>query len=144
MLITIGVVWRFGVTLACATTNRDSRKAKSLFDIGLIVQHHVQQRTVYLNAAVVFDEAEFSEFVHEEAYTCARCSHHLRERFLTDLRDDGLRPALLAEVREQQQKSCQSLLAGIEQLVDEVLFDTNCAGQKVCDEHLGERGLLMN
>jgi hypothetical protein len=33
---------------------------------GLLVQHHAQKRSVDLQTAVVFDEAQFSKFVHEK------------------------------------------------------------------------------
>jgi hypothetical protein len=36
-------------------------------DLGLLVQNHVQQRFMDLEFPVVFDEAQFAEFVHEEA-----------------------------------------------------------------------------
>src|SRR3954468_13672156 len=35
------------------------------FDLWLIVQEHAQQRAVDFDGAVVADEAEFTEFVHE-------------------------------------------------------------------------------
>ena len=33
----------------------------------LVVEYHVQQRLIYANAAVVFDEAESAKAIHKEA-----------------------------------------------------------------------------
>ena len=35
----------------------------------LVVQHNIQQRRVNLHIAVVFDEAQFAEFIHKSAYS---------------------------------------------------------------------------
>ena len=47
---------------------------------------------------------------------------------LTDLRRDRLRRAILAEIRQQKQRPRQALLAGIEQLVDQIRLDPAVAG----------------
>ena len=44
----------------------------------LIVENDVEQRAVYLDRAVVFDEAELAEAVHEETYARAGGADHLR------------------------------------------------------------------
>jgi AI-2E family transporter len=38
------------------------------FDLGLVVQNHVQQGIMDFQFSVVFDEAQFAEFVHEKAH----------------------------------------------------------------------------
>jgi hypothetical protein len=38
------------------------------FDRGLVVQNHVQQGIMDFQFSVVFDKAQFAEFVHEKAY----------------------------------------------------------------------------
>jgi hypothetical protein len=38
------------------------------FDLGLVVQNHVQQGIIDFQFSVVFDEAQFAEFVHEKAH----------------------------------------------------------------------------
>jgi hypothetical protein len=53
--------------------------------------------------AVVVDEAQLAELVHEMAHARAGRSDHLSERLLTDLRNDGLWPPFLAEVRQEKQ-----------------------------------------
>jgi hypothetical protein len=47
--------------------------------------------------AVVVDEAQLAELVHEMAHPRTSRSDHLRERFLGDFCDDGLGFAFLAE-----------------------------------------------
>src|SRR5579859_4965764 len=53
----------------------------------VVQQQHIQQRAVNLHAAVVFDESQFTEFVHEETDARARRAHHGRQRFLTHFRN---------------------------------------------------------
>ena len=53
--------------------------------------------------AIVVDESHLTKLVHEMTHARARRADHVSERFLTDLRDDGLRPSLLAEIGQQQQ-----------------------------------------
>ena len=47
-----------------------------------VVEDDTQQRAVHLEPAVVFDQPELAELVHEEVHTGARGAHHLRERLL--------------------------------------------------------------
>ena len=56
-------------------------------------------------AAVVIDESELSKAVHEEIHPRSGRADHLREDFLTDLRDHVLRFDFLAEMGEQQQNA---------------------------------------
>ena len=57
--------------------------------------------------------------------------------------DDLPRLVLLAVAREQQQRPRQPLLAGVEQLIDQVLLDADVPRQHVRDEAIGERVLLV-
>ena len=83
-----------------------AQTAGSSFDLGLVVQNVIQQWAVNFQAtSVVVDEAKFSKFVHKEAHAGPGCSDHLRQSFLADLGDNGLRFAFLAEVRQQQKHS---------------------------------------
>jgi hypothetical protein len=63
----------------------------------LVVQNNIQQRTVDLHIAIVFDKSQLSEFVHEMAYAGPRGANHLRKRLLTDFRYDRLRRSFLAK-----------------------------------------------
>ena len=90
----------------------------SRFDLGLVEQNNVQQGIVNLDFSVVFDKTQFAEFVHEKAYACSRRADHLRQRFLTELSHDRRRPAFLAEICKEKEKSGEALFARIEQLID--------------------------
>src|SRR6185436_2743797 len=51
----------------------------------LVAQNDVQERAVHVQPAVVFDEAQVPEFVHERADPWPRGAHQLGECFLTHL-----------------------------------------------------------
>ena len=55
-----------------------------------------------LQPAVLMDEAQAPEFVHEGAHARSGSADHLGERFLADRRQDGLGFAILAIIRKQQ------------------------------------------
>jgi hypothetical protein len=50
--------------------------------VALLVQHDIQQRSVDLKPAVVLNETQLPEFVHEEIHSRARGADYLRQRFL--------------------------------------------------------------
>jgi hypothetical protein len=97
---------------------------------------------VNLQAAVyssgIVDKAHFPEPVHEKAHPGACGTHHLGQGLLTDLRNHGLGHSFLAKMREHQKDAGQSLFAGIEQLVDQILFITDIAGELIRHEHIGQ------
>ena len=98
---------------------------------------------MHFQAAVVIDESQLAEAVHEEVHTRAGGADHLREHFLTDFRDHGLRLAVLAEMREQQENPCQALLAGVKELIDDVRLDPGVSREQEGDENIGERVFLV-
>ena len=55
---------------------------------------------------------------------------HLGQGFLANLGDHWLRFPFLPEIGQQQQKPRQALFARIEQLIDEIFFDADVAGQQ--------------
>ena len=65
----------------------------------LIVQNHIEQRLVNLDAAVVFNEAELAKAVHEEADAGSGGADHFRQGLLSDLGDQCFRFTRLAEFR---------------------------------------------
>jgi len=74
--------------------------------------------------AVVANEAQFPEFVHELTHSRACCADHLRQRFLAEFSHNRLRLAFFAETCEEKEKSGEPLLARIEQLIDQ-LFNSS-------------------
>jgi hypothetical protein len=53
------------------------------FDLGLVVQNHVQQGIMDFQFSVVFDKTQFAELVHEKAHSRSGRADHLRQRFLS-------------------------------------------------------------
>src|SRR6266536_1887954 len=100
-------------------------------DVWLVVQNDIQQRAVDLQSAIVIDEAQFTEFIHERTHPRSRRADHFRERLLADLCNDWLRFALLAEVRQEKKSPRQALFARVEQLIDEVRFNSDIPSQKM-------------
>src|SRR3981189_2423182 len=101
----------------------------SRFDRGLVVQNHVQQGIMDFQSSVVFDKTQFAEFVHEKAHARSGRADHLRQSFLTKLSHDRLWPAFLAEICKEKEKPGEALFARIEQLVDQVLFNSTVPSQ---------------
>ena len=87
-----------------------------------------------LDVPVVLDEAQPPELVHEHIDPGSGCPDHRGQHFLGDLGQDPVRRARLAVTSEQQQRPGQPLLAGVEELVDEVSFDADGPRQHVGQE----------
>ena len=85
-------------------------------------------------SAVVLDETELSEFVHEKTDARSCGPHHFGQDFLANFGNDGLGPAFLAILREQQQRASEAPFAGIEKLIHEIGFKSNIARQDVGDK----------
>ena len=65
------------------------------------MEDDVEKGTVDLKLAVVANEAQLPEPVHEEIDSRARRSHHLCQRLLTDLGDRNFGLSVLAEMSQQ-------------------------------------------
>ena len=90
-----------------------------------------------LKTTVVIDEAQLPEFVHEGTDSRPGGAHHLGQGLLANLRNFCSFPdAILAESSEQKKNARQPLLAGIEQVVNQVLLISNISGQQVFDKHV--------
>lgn len=108
---------RFEDILGQTTQDEDSCTKSQLEDGSLVVEDDVEEGTVHVHPAVVFNEAQFEELIHEETDTGAYGTDHLSEQFLTDLRDHRFRLAFFSEVGQQQQDPRQPLPAGIDELI---------------------------
>ena len=91
----------------------------------LVVEDDVEEGTVHVHLTVVVNEAKFPELIHEETDAGTRRPDHLGEHFLTDLRDHRLRLAFFPKVGHQQEDPRQPLLAGIEEVIHQILLDPN-------------------
>jgi hypothetical protein len=86
---------------------------------------------VNFKLAVVFYKTELPKFVHKKADPRARRADHFRERFLTDLGDNLFGAPFLAEIRQQQERTGQPLLARIKELIYQIFFDPDAARQNM-------------
>ena len=109
----------------------------------LVVENDVQQRFVNPDAAVVFDEAEFAETIHEEADAGARGADHCGQGLLRDRRDQGLGLAGFPELGHQEQNASEALLTGVEELVDQVSLGAETLGEDELEEEIGEVVLFV-
>src|ERR1700682_1663780 len=71
---------------------------------------------------VVVDEAKLPEVIHEMIDPRPGCADHLCQMFLSDPGNDSFGFALLAKMGQQQENPSQALLAGVEELVDQIRF----------------------
>ncbi|HXO87196.1 MAG TPA: hypothetical protein VN885_01015, partial [Candidatus Acidoferrales bacterium] len=109
---------------------------------GLVDENHVEEGTVHGETAVVLDETEPPEFIHEEADPRPSGSHHFGKRFLADLGKDGFGLAGLPVLREKKKRAGEAFFAGIEKLIHQIGFETNVARQNMRDESLRKSLLL--
>jgi hypothetical protein len=76
----------------------------------------------YLAALFVIDKAMFLEIGQKKTDPRSGCPDHLRQMFLIEFGKDCFGPIFLAETGQQQQNPSQTLLAGVEKLVDQISF----------------------
>ena len=82
------------------------------------------------DATVVFNTAELTKAIHEEADARAGGPDHFRQRFLGDFWDQAFWLAGSAKFRQQEKDSCQSLFAGVEELIDKIGLYSHAVGQQ--------------
>ena len=92
------------------------------------MQNDIEQGFMNTDTTVVLDEAELAEPVHEEADARTCGSDHFSQCLLRDRWNERLRLAGLAELRHEQKYSGKTLLAVIEQLIDEVGLRAHTTG----------------
>ena len=68
------------------------------------MQNHVQQGTVDLNSAVVINQAQPPEFVHEKVDACSRRTNHLRQCLLANFRQQRLWLTFFAKIRKNKER----------------------------------------
>src|ERR1700681_4505885 len=87
-------------------------------------------------ALSVVNKAELSEPIHEKIDSRPGCAYHFCEGLLTHLGDYSLGLSFLAEMSKQQKNTGESFLAGIEKLVNQILFVSNVPCQQIRCEHV--------
>jgi hypothetical protein len=108
----------------------------------LLVQYNTQERSVDLKSAVVLDESELSKFVHEKIDPGTRCADHLRQRFLRHFGEYSVGLVFLTVTGQQQKSAREPLLARVEELIDQILLDSNVPCQHEFDEPV-RAGMLL-
>ncbi len=107
------------------------------------MQDDIVEGTVRVPPVVVANEAHLPEPIQKETDAGACGADHRGEGFLVDLRKGRPRLAFFLTVGQYQQRPHQSLLAGIEELIEQVLLDAKVARQEMGQEQLGEGGLVV-
>ena len=85
---------------------------------------------MHFQTPVVINEAEGLELIHEMADPRPGCANHLGQIFLTDLGDYSFGFTFLAEMGQQKQNAGQAFLAGVEELIHQVLFVADVPGKQ--------------
>ncbi len=91
------------------------------------MQKYIEQGLADLYAALIliFDVTELTEPVHEDADAGPLSSDHLGKSLLGDWRNESLRFPRFAVFGHQQEYSSQASLAGVEQLVDQIVLGSH-------------------
>jgi len=108
-----------------------------------IVQNHIQKCFVNMDSTVVGNVSEPAEVVHEFAYARAGGADQVGELHLGDRRDHALRFTGLAKVSHDEQCSCETLLAVVEQLIDKILTSPDPPKQDKLQEDVGKLMLFV-
>ena len=109
----------------------------------LFVQDNAQKGIVDADLAVVLDKAQFPEFIHEKIDPRPRCANHFRQHLLRYFGEHLLSMAWRAIARKKQQSTRQPFLAGVKELVYQVLLDSDDSRQRIGDEAVGELVFLV-
>src|ERR1700722_2086220 len=96
-----------------------------------------------METAIVSNEAKLFEFSHETIDPRTRCPDHFRQHLLRYFGKHFFRLALNAILSEQQKSTRQSLLAGIEELIDQILFDPDVPRKHIRHEAVRECGFSV-
>jgi hypothetical protein len=95
------------------------------------------------HTSVVFNESKLAKPVHEEADPGSRRSDSCRQCILPDLWNNLFGSAFLPEVCQEQKYSRQSLLAGVEELINEIFLNSDISRKEMGDECLRKHRFFM-
>src|SRR5690242_4212774 len=101
---------------------RDARHDLLRFRDILLVQNNAQEGRIDVEAAVISNKSQLSEFSHEEVYPSARRTNHFREHSLRYLGEHLLGFVLYAVSSEKEKSPRQPFLTRIEQVVYQILL----------------------
>ena len=93
---------------------------------------------MYLNIAVVTYRPKLTKTSHKKADPGSGGADHFREYLLRHGRNRGRGLAEFSEFRHNQKNPRQTLLAGVEKLVDKVGLGSQAAGRQESEEYVRE------
>ena len=120
--------------------SRGERGSTGCRAVRLFVQKECHEFSVHLHAPVVIDQAQLAKPVHKEADTRAGGADHFGQGPLAHLQNGGMCLGWRPKSREKQKRPGQPLLAGVEELIDKVFFNSDHASNQVRDEQTREPG----
>ena len=91
-----------------------------------------------METAIILNEAQFLEFIHEKIDPGACRPDHFGQSLLRNFRNHFLRLVLLAILSEQQKSAGQPFLAGVKELIDQILLDSNIPREHISHESVRE------
>src|ERR1700682_1838186 len=102
----------------------------------LLFQNKCQQGLVDLDlTVVVFDEAEFSKFVHEEIHARARSADYFRQSLLGNSWQFVVWLVLHSSIpAEHEQRTGEPLLGRIEEMIDQIVLDSIVVTEHIPDK----------
>lgn len=103
----------------------------------------IEDGTVNMQSALGVDEALLAEFGQKETDSRPGRADQIGQCFLADLRNDGFSLASFPKAGQQHKNPGQPFLAAVEALIQQVLLDSDVAGQQIGDEKFREAGLFM-
>src|SRR5579859_5274232 len=95
-------------------------------------------------SAVVMDKALLPELVHKVINPRPGGADHLGQVSLNHYGNASFVFAVLAPIGQYQENPSQTFLAGVEDLVRIILFDSNHSHHQVRDEEFGEGRILVD
>ncbi|MFZ0415418.1 MAG: hypothetical protein WBE20_10695 [Candidatus Acidiferrales bacterium] len=93
--------------------------------------------------AVVLNEAQPSEFIHEITNARPGCAYHFRQDLLADFRHNRFWFTFFTVAGEQKESASQPFFTGVEKLVDKVRFKSNVAREDPSDEMVGKLTVIV-
>jgi hypothetical protein len=109
---------------------REGALSSYFLDTTLVVQDHAQEAAVNRQPpgeAFVIDKAQLLELIHEMTDPRPSRADHLRQVFLIDSGMYSFSSTFLPKMSQQQENPSQTLLAGVEKLIDEIPFESDVA-----------------
>jgi len=108
------------------------------------MKHDADERAVDVHStAVVINEAQVPEPIHEKTDSGAGCADHFGEGFLAHFRNERYRLGFLSKVGHQQEKPSEAFFAGIKEVIHQVRFHADVSGKQIGEKAFGKFRFLV-